>query len=54
MVVVGRSMSVGDHSYIRFLIPQGTLPWQPVLSVLSTELHSADLLDTGGWWHSRA
>jgi len=33
---VGRTVGVDDQAEISFLIPQGTLPWRPVLS---TELH---------------
>jgi len=34
----GRTLAVGDQSEISFSIPRCTLPWQPILLVLSTEL----------------
>jgi len=34
-------MAVDDQSEISFLIPQGTLPWQPIFWVLSADLLSA-------------
>jgi len=38
---VSRTMAVDDQSEISFLIPQGTLPWQPIFWVLSAELMQA-------------
>jgi len=47
---VVRTMVVGDQSEISFSIPQGTLPWQPILRALSTQFccrHTVEFLSFG-------